>query len=77
MSACFVKNSLYVASKSSSCEIIALDLKKSDVKENDNIKLNCKKFSGDIVSFCENFFRSGFYSNPKSYVLKNTTYCTI
>ena len=76
MSACFVKNRMYVASKSSSCEIIVLDLQESDVKENDVLELNSKEFSGDIVPFSEKFFRSGFYSNPKCYVVKDTTYCT-
>ena len=76
MSACFVRNRMYIASKSSSCEIIVLDLQKSDVKENDDLELNSKKFLGDIVPFSEKFFHSGFYSNPKCYVVKDTTYCT-
>ena len=76
MSACFVRNRMYVASKSSPVKIVALDLQKSDVKENDDLKLIGKRFCGDIVPFSEKFFCSGFYLNPKCYVVKDTTYYT-
>ena len=74
MSACFVRNRMYVAAKSSVCKVIVIELDESDVKEVDVPELNGKNFSGDIVPFAEKYYCSKFHLNQKFAVHRETTY---